>query len=194
RISSWAMMRLATVSSTGVPRKMMRSLASREYGSHSMRPRGVSWMNRGIGTYWLRIGSLTVSGSFLGGLVRRLVGRVGVFGCVVFGCGVGGELQRKRDVDHVSGVVDHGCVIDEELERLPARDIRAYRLQHTSSFEVAPHLLGLLLEALGEPLDLGVDLRVGGRDLFLRNYRAQRQVAEHRLHRAFAHLVDERLG
>src|SRR5262245_2660498 len=169
RISSWAMIRLATVSSTGVPRKMMRSLASREYGSHSMRPRGVSWMNRGIGTYWLRIGSLTVSGSFLGGLVRRLGGGFG-FGCVVFVCVVGGELFRKRDVDHVSVPVDHGRVFDEELERLPARDIRAYRLQDTSSFEVAPHLFGLLLESLGEPLDLGVDLRVGRRDLFLRNY------------------------
>jgi hypothetical protein len=30
RISSWAMIRLATVSSTGVPKKMMRSFASRE--------------------------------------------------------------------------------------------------------------------------------------------------------------------
>src|SRR5262249_15107823 len=153
RISSWAMIRLATVSSTGVPRKMMRSLASREYGSHSMRPRGVSWMNRGIGTYWLRIGSLTVSGSFLGGFVPRLFGGVGVFVGVV-----GRVLFRKRDVDLVSVPVDNRGVFDEDLERLPARDIRAYRLQHTSSFEVAPHPFGLLFESLGEPLDLRVDL------------------------------------
>ena len=33
----------------------MRSFARREYGSHSIRPRGVSWMNRGTGTYSLRM-------------------------------------------------------------------------------------------------------------------------------------------
>src|SRR5215475_3556949 len=93
RISSCAIKRFETVSSTGVPRKMMRSLASREYGSHSMRPRGVSWMNRGIGTYWLRIGSLTVSGSFLGGFVRSVGGVVGVG---VRDCVLGGELFVLR--------------------------------------------------------------------------------------------------
>src|SRR3954453_4976249 len=55
RIHNCAINRFATLSSTGVPRKMMRSFARREYGSHSIRPRGVSWMNRGTGTYLLRI-------------------------------------------------------------------------------------------------------------------------------------------
>src|SRR5262245_8257079 len=105
RISSWAMTRLATVSSIGVPKKMMRSLARREYGSHSIRPRGVSWMKRGIGTYSLRIGSGRIGFELLV-LVRLAVGRF------------------DRQVDFVAFLVDHCGVFDKELQCFPPCDIR----------------------------------------------------------------------
>ena len=46
----------------------------------------------------------------------------------------------------------HCCVFDEEFERLPTGNIRAYRLQHASPFEIAPYLLGFLFETVREPL------------------------------------------
>ena len=77
------------------------------------------------------------------------------------GCFVGRRwLFGNREVDHVPLLVDHGCVLDEEFERLPTCKIRAYRLQHASPFEVATYLFDLLLEPLGQALDLGVDLVV----------------------------------
>ena len=110
---------------------------------------------RGLLIRWLRLDRLMRS---------RL--RRGIFG--------------DREVDHVPFLVDHRCVLDEELERLPPGKIRAYRLQHAPPFEVAPHLFGLLLEPLGEALDLGVDLVVGRLDRFLRDDRAEREIGEHR--------------
>ena len=80
--------------------------------------------------------------------------------CFVGLLDVGRQLVGNREIDLVPLLVDHGCVLDEEFERLPAGKIRAYRLQHAPPFEIAPHLCDFLLEPLGEPLDLGVDLVV----------------------------------
>src|SRR5690348_5122826 len=101
-INSCAINKFATVSSTGVPKKMMRSFARREYGSHAVRPRGVSWIIRGIGTYSLRIfGLRPVGGS----------GGVLAFGCV------------QRQIDLVDLLVDHSCMFDEEFECFSSCDI-----------------------------------------------------------------------
>ena len=86
----------------------------------------------------------------------RFVVAAGFVGCVV-----GGLLFGKREIDHVPLLVDHRCVFDEEFERLPTCKIRAYRLQHTSPFEIAPYLFDLLFESLRQAHDLGVDLVVG---------------------------------
>jgi hypothetical protein len=56
RCSSWALMTLATVSSMGVPKKMMRSLKSREYRSKTRSPRVLC--STTVGTKSSRIGSL----------------------------------------------------------------------------------------------------------------------------------------
>ena len=55
-------------------------------------------------------------------------------------------------VDLVATLVDRRCVVDEELERLSTRDIRAYRLERPAPFELASHLRGLLVGALGQLL------------------------------------------
>ena len=142
----------------------MRSFASREYGSHSMRPRGVSWMNRGIGTYSLRIAHASDSFVARSWLVLVIV-IVIVVVVVSWSCRVvvSAARRREREIDLVAVLVDHGCVLDEELERLSPCNIRAYRLQRATPFELAPHLCGLLLGALGQRCDLGVDLFVARR-------------------------------
>src|SRR5215470_57599 len=93
RINNCAINKFATVSSTGVPRKMMRSFARREYGSHSMRPRGVSWMNRGIGTYSLRAAS-----------PRSLR----IFSWLLF---FDWFALGNREIDFVAFLIDHARVI-----------------------------------------------------------------------------------
>ncbi|MDQ1458223.1 MAG: hypothetical protein QOH28_3843 [Actinomycetota bacterium] len=73
-------------------------------------------------------------------------------------------------VDLVPVLVDHRCVLDEELERFSACDIRAYRLQRATPLELASHLCGFLFGPRGQLLDFGVDLFVGRGDALLRNH------------------------
>ena len=75
------------------------------------------------------------------------------------------RLFGKREVDLVAGFVERFGPLDEELEGFPPGNIRAYRLQRASLFEVAPYAFGLLLEPFGQPLDLGVEFGVGRLDL-----------------------------
>jgi hypothetical protein len=113
---------------------------------------------------------------------------LGLFGRLV------SNLIRNGEIDNVAFLVDHGCVFNEEFEGLPSCYLRAYRLESTFSFELAPDLFGLLLGSLGDPVDLGIEFVVGRRDFFLRNDRAQREVGEHGLSGTDANFVEERFG
>ena len=110
--------------------------------------------------YWLRIGSITLlTFRRLFRLPLRLQIRLSPSVAVVRVLVV--SFFGEREIDLVALFVDHSGVVDEELECLPPGDIRAYRLQRALLFQVAAHPLGLLLESLGEALDLRVDLVVG---------------------------------
>src|SRR5436853_570888 len=102
RNRSWAHTRLAMVSSTGVPRKMIRSLRRRQLG---------------------RIARPTL-------------------------------------------LVDHPDVVDQPLHRLVVSDVRAYRTHLVRLFQGPAQLGRLLLHALGETLDLGLEVGVAALDGF----------------------------
>ena len=61
-----------------------------------------------------------------------------VSGASVLGACVGG---RDRHVDLGAGRVEGDRGVDDELQRLAAGDVRAYRLQEATPVEIAPHLL-----------------------------------------------------
>ena len=98
---------------------------------------------------------------------------------------------RDRHVDLGTGRVEGDRGIDDELQRLAAGDVRAYRLQETPPVEIAAHLLRLLARPLGQTVDLGLELLVGRLDRLLDHDRAEREVGEDRLGRSAAHLLDE---
>ena len=90
-------------------------------------------------------------------------------------------------------LVDHGRVLDEEGERLPAGEIRAYRPDEALPFEILADLLGLLAGALGQLLDLGADLVVVDLDRLLGDHGAQREVGAHGPRGRLAQLGEELL-
>src|SRR5215471_6434123 len=149
-----------------------------------MRPRGVSWMNRGIGTYSPR----AIPSRPLRAIPSR---SLRIFSGLLFAVWL--VVRGNGQIDCVAVLIDNSCVVNEELQCFPTSDIRSYRLQRASPFELAPDPLGLLVGALGQAGDLGIELFLGCRNLFLRNDRSQREIGEHRARRAHANLVDERL-
>ena len=104
-----------------------------------------------------------------------------------------GARLGQGEVDGVAVRVDHFGVVHEELQGLRPCDVRAYRLENTAPFEILPNLGGLLVEALGDPLDLGGELVVGGLDLLLDDHGPQREVGADRLAGRLAQGVDELL-
>src|SRR5262245_3867709 len=84
-------------------------------------------------------------------------------------------------------------MVDEESGGLPFGDVRAYRLQDAPAFKIAPHLLGFLLQALRQPCNLVVELRIGRVDALLRRDGAQCEVGAHGSIRGLAYLLHERL-
>ena len=124
--------RFATVSSIGVPRKMMRSLSSREYGSQSMRPAACPDRTRHRDVL-VAAGRASVSvggrvGSSWGSLVRRaLVRSVGGLSTSV--ASPSGRVRSTAAPSSSTTV----AWSTRNSQCLAASDVRAYRLQQRPS-------------------------------------------------------------
>ena len=121
----------------------MRSLSRREKMSRVSRPRGVSSVTYGMYRFW---GELTLPDSPRCRSCSRCRS-------------ISGSCSGRVRSIAVACLVDDARVLDQELERLPSGDLRAYRLQDPPPFEIAPQPFGLLTGPFGQARDLGVELR-----------------------------------
>src|SRR5919198_3957605 len=164
RKSICAMTRLASSSSMNVGRKMIRSLSRREKMSKARSPRGVCSMT--IGTR-----------AILRLLLIRSPRTVG---------------PPPHDVLRLALPLRvHGCVLDQEVERLAFAEPEAQRLEVTTLLHHTPHGRRRSLARARDRFDLGVHLGIGRRQLLAIRDRLQEQRALHRSLRAGAELGHE---